>query len=149
MAAIELRNVHALAKPDVVGLIKRAVESGALLAPGGWDSVSVDIYNFVADPQHFMILGAEAGAFRGIMMGFYPVGNLFPYPTVVLVYNEGSRKLSREMQDLLLDNMLEKGYTSMLAVNSSGAKDEVWQRALTPKGATSKKVGSLMLFEVE
>lgn len=149
MAAIRLQNVNALVKPDLLALIRRAVESGVLLAPGGWDSIALDIYNFVADPTQFMILGAEDGEWKGVVLGFMPAGNLFPYPTTVLFYNEGSRALSREMQDKLMDILLEAGYTSLLAVNSSGAHDEVWQRALTPEGATATKVGSLVLFEVE
>lgn len=149
MAAFRLTQLQALLKPDIQQLLKRSVDSGALLAPHGFDSVAQDIYNFVADPTQFMVLGAEKGEMKGLVLGFLPVGNLFPYPTIVLFYNEGSRALSREMQDVVLDILLEAGYTRMLAVNSSGAKDEVWQRALTPKGATSEKVGSLYVFEVE
>lgn len=148
MAAFRLTNVQALAKPDIINLLRRSVDSGVLLAPHGFESIAQDIFNFVADPSQFMVLGAEKGEMKGVVMGFLPVGNLFPYPTLVMFYNEGSRALSREMQDVVLDILLEAGYTRMLAVNSSGRPDEVWARALTPSGATSEKVGSLYSFEV-
>lgn len=149
MNVIELTRVDALAIPDIQQLLKRAVESGAFLAPNGFDSVAADIFEFVQNPAMFMLLGAEEGRFRSVMLGYYPHGNLFPYPTIVLFYNEGSRELSRATQDKALDIILSAGYTRMLAVNSTGRDDEVWQRALTPEGATSAKVGSLMMFEVE
>jgi hypothetical protein len=148
MNVIELRNPNALGITDIQQLIKRAVESGALLAPGGFDTVAADIFTFVTDPNQFMLLGAEDGAFKSVVLAFLPVGNLFPYPTVVLFYNEGSRALSKATQDKLLDIMLEHGYTRLLAVNSSKRGDKVWQKALTPAGATSNIVGSLALFEV-
>ncbi len=149
MAVTELRQLNALTIPDIQLLLKNAVESGALLAPNGFDTVAQDMINFVVNDHEFMLLGAENGKFRAVVMGYLPVGNLFPYPTVVLFYNEGTRKLAREMQDALLDFMLGRGYTRMLAVNSSGKKDEVWLRGMTPEGALSYITGSLVMFEVE
>ena len=149
MAVVELRQLNALTLPDIQILLKNAVESGALLAPNGFDTVAADMIEFVRDPNQFMFLGAEAGKFRGVVMGYLPVENLFPYPTVVLFYNEGSRKLSREMQDALLDFLMSRGYTRMLGVNSSGKKDDVWLKGMTPEGALSYITGSLVMFEVE
>lgn len=149
MAVIELRQLNALTLPDVQLLLKNAVESGALLAPSGFDTVAMDMIDFVRNENEFMLLGAENGKFRGVILGYLPVGNLFPYPTIVLFYNEGSRKLSREMQDYLLDFLMSRGYTRMLAVNSSGKKDDVWLKGMTPEGALSYITGSLVMFEVE
>lgn len=146
---IELTNPQVLAKADLQALLKSAVEAGSFLAPNGWDTVAPDIINFVVDPNQFMILGAENGEWKGCVLGYFPVGNLFPYPTVVCIYNQGSRELSRAMRDQLLETLLVKGYTKMLAVNTSGHEDAVWQRGLTPQGATSEIVGSLALFEVK
>lgn len=148
MDVITLRNPQALLIPDIQNLLKRAVESGVLLAPAGFDTIAQDIFNFVTDPRQFMILGAEQGAFKSVAMGYLPVGNLFPYPTVVMFYNEGSRALSRETQDHLMDFITSNGYTRMLAVNSSGYADRTWLKGLTPSGASSDIVGSLAMFEV-
>lgn len=149
MTTLVLRNPQALMKPDIQGILQRTVESGVFLAPSGWNSVAQDIIDFVMNPQQFMILGIEAGEFKGCILGFLPHGNLFPYPTVVAIYNEGTRALSKELQAALLDHLLEAGYTRMLAVNSSGHEDAVWLKGLTPEGATGSIVGSLAMFEVK
>jgi len=149
MDVIELRNLHALGLAEIQQLLKRAVENGPFLAPAGWDTVATDVFQFVTDPRQFMLLGAENGKFRSVVLGFFPTGNLFPYPTVVLFYNEGSRALSRLTQERLLDTILAAGYTKMIAINGTGEPDPVWQRALTPTGVSSKKAGSLMFFEVK
>lgn len=148
MDVIEIRNPYALTVRDVQELLKRAVESGALLAPNGFDSVAEDIFHFVTDQTSFMLLGAEKGSFKSVVLGYYPSGNLFPYPTVVLMYNEGSKELLTATKEALLDNLVAHGYTKMLAVNSSGHTDKAWLKVLTPDEATSKIIGSLAMFEV-
>lgn len=149
MATLVLRDPRALMKPDVQDLLHRAVDSGLFLAPNGWDTVAQDMINFVVDPNQFMILGVQNGKFAACLMGYFPGGNLFPYPTVVCIYNEGDRSLSKEMQDQLLETLLAAGYTRMLAVNTSGHEDQVWLRGLTPEGAKGSIVGSLAMFEVK
>lgn len=148
MDVIELKEPRALLIPEIQALLKRAVESGVLLAPSGFDTVAQDVFNFVTDENQFMLLGAEEGAFRSVVLGFFPVGNLFPYPTVVLLYNEGSRELSKLTRRKLMDTIVSRGYTRMLAVNSSGYRDDVWLKGLTPDGAQSFIMGSLAVFEV-
>lgn len=149
MNVIELRNVNALLIPDIQQLLKRAVTAAPFLAPAGFDNVAQDLMNFIIDPNQFMILGAESGKFQSVVLGYFPVGNLFPYPTIVLFYNEGSRKLSRATQNEVMDIVLSHGYTHLLAINSSGRKDEVWLRGLTAEGGTGKIAGSLAIFEVK
>lgn len=149
MHVIELRDPQVLMKADLQQLLKRAVESGTFLAPQGVESVAEDIFNFVVRDDQFMFLGAEKGQWKGVIMGYLPAGHMFPYPTIVNFYNEGSRALSREMGAALMDFIVERGYTQVLAVNSSGHSDEVWLKGLTPTGAKSYITGSLSMFEVE
>lgn len=149
MAVIELRDPRALMKADLQQLLKRAVDSGVFLAPNGFDAVAQDIFNFVTDELQFMILGAENGQWKAVILGYLPASQLFPYPTIVTFYNEGSRTLSREMGEYLMDFITEHGYTQMLAMNSSGHSDEVWLKGLTPNGAESFIAGSLAVFEVK
>ncbi len=149
MDVITLREPRALVKPDLAALLKRAVESGVFLAPNGFDMVAEDIFNMVVDEGQFLILGAEKGQWKAVIMGYFPGTKMFPYPTIVNFYNEGSRALSREMGAYLMDFIVEHGYTQVLAVNSSGHADEVWLKGITPKGATSYITGSLAMFEVE
>lgn len=149
MHVVNLREPKALLIPQIQQLIHRAVDAGTFLAPGGFDTIAQDLFNFTTDPTQFMFLGAEAGEMKAIAAGFLPVGNLFPYPTIVMFYNEGTRALSRAVQDEVMDFIVTQGYTRMLAVNTSGRADDVWQRALTPSDAKSERVGSLVLFEVK
>ena len=149
MNVITLRRPEALGIPDIQDLLRRALDSTHMVAPNGLDTVAQDVINLVTMDDQFLFLGAEKGKFHAVMMGYLPVGNMFPYPTVVLIYNEGSRALSRAMQEHLLDFITSRGYTRMLAVNTSGHRDEAWLRGLTPAGATSEIIGSLALFEVD
>ena len=148
MNIIELRNVRALLIPDLQNLLRRAVESGALISPLSFDDVAGDIVTFVTNENNFMLLGAEEGGFRAVILGQFPTSALFPHPVVILLYNEGSRALSRGMTDYLLDFIADHGYTQCLAVNSSKREDDVWLRALTPEGAQAYVHGSLCIFEV-
>lgn len=148
MDAIVLRNSRALLIPDVMNLLKRAVESVHLCAPGGFDSVAQDIINFVQDDQQFMILGAEDSKFKAVVLGFFPTGNLFPYPTVMLYYNEGSRELSHVVREKVYEYLLGSGYTRMVCINMSGYPDEIWMRALKVDGVTARIIGSMAEFEV-
>ena len=149
MHTILLRNPNALMQPDIQQLLKRAIDKGTFLAPGGFDTVAQDIINFVTDPRQFMVLGAEDGKFKCVCVGYLPVGNLFPYPTIVMIYNEGSRALSVDVQAEVMDFMVSNGYTRCLAVNTSGHSDAAWQKVLTLPEVKSEKVGSLVLFEVK
>jgi hypothetical protein len=148
MEVIELRRPKALLIPEIQQLLRRATDRTHMVAPGGFDSIATDIFNFVNDDEQFMLLGAEGGQFKSVVLGYLPVGNMFPYPTVVLFYNEGSRELSKATQARLLDFIVSRGYTRMLAVNTSGHRDDVWLKGLTPEGAVSDIVGSLAEFEV-
>lgn len=149
MDVIELRNPNALRLPALQGLLKRAVESEALLSPDGFDVLAEDIFNFVIRTDQFMLVGSEKGEFRSLVLGYEPGSRMFPYPSVIMFYNEGSRALLRATKTKLLDILVAKGYTKMLGINGSKRHDGAWLRLLTPKGATSRIVGSMAIFEVE
>jgi hypothetical protein len=150
MEAIELRNPKALMVAEVQGLFKRMTDRIGFMAPGGFDSIAPDLFRYVSDDGYFVILGVEDGAPRAIAMGFYPADNLFPYPTVTALYNEGSAGLVRVVAAKLLDTILHRGYSKVWAVNSSGKPDRAWQRLLRIPGRTAVvKLGSVMEFKVE
>lgn len=149
MDVIELRNPNALRLPALQHLLKRAVESEVLLSPDGFDVLAEDIFGFVMNPGQFMLVGSEKGEFRSLVLGYEPGSRMFPYPTVIMFYNEGSRALLTATKEKLLDIIIAKGYTKMLGVNGSKRRDGPWLRLLTPKGATSRIVGSMAIFEVE
>lgn len=148
MDVIELRNPNALLVHEVQALLKKAVASDALLAPGGFDTLAEDLLGFVTNPDHFMLLGAEDGHFKTLLMGYFPNSQLFPYPTVILFYNEGTPELREATQRKYMDIMLSRGYTQSLAVNGSKRSDKAWMKLLTPEGSTSEKIGSLVMFTI-
>lgn len=148
MDVVEIRDPRALTVPALQDFLKRALESNALLTPFGFDAVAADIFDMAVNPTKFLFVGAENGEFRALTMGFLPDGNLFPFPTISLFYNEGSRELSREIREQTMDFVVSHGYTRLLAVNSSGHTDKAWLRGITPKGATADIIGSLVMFEV-
>lgn len=144
-----LRNPQALLLPDLQNHLRRAIESMAFIAPAGFDTIAEDLYKFVVEPRQFLALGAEDGQWKCSCAGFLPGSNLFPYPTISFLYNEGTRALCREVQAEVMDFMVSNGYTQALVVNTSGKNDAAWLRGLTPEGAKSKVVGSLVHFEVK
>lgn len=148
MNVIQLRRPQALLIPDIQALLGRALAS-ANLAPNGLDSVAKDLFDLVTDDYQFMFLGEEHGKFQSVVFGHLPVGNLYPYPTVVLFYNEGSRALSRHTRDALMDFLLSSGYTRAMAINLTGRSDAVWARGLAPEGARAQILGSFASFEVK
>lgn len=149
MDVIELRNPRALLLPALQGLLRRAVESEVLLSPDGFDVLAEDIFNFVMNPGQFMLVGSEKGEFKSLVLGYEPGSRMFPYPTIIMFYNEGSRALLKATRQKVMDIIVAKGYTKALSVNGSKRRDGPWLRLLTPKGATSRIVGSMALFEVE
>lgn len=149
MEVVELKNPKALLVPAVAGLFKRGFESVHFAAPGGFDSVAPDVYEYVESDGYFVFIGAEDGQFKSLAMGFYPSGNLFPYPTVVLVYNEGSPALRVATIRKMVDNLLERGYTSLWAINASEHDTKVWQRLFhRGMGGTSRVIGEVVEFSV-
>lgn len=148
MEIIQLRNPNALMVPEVQRILKAAVESDALMAPGGLSSVAEDLIEYVTNPNHFLFLGAEAGKFKAMLMGHFPNGQLFPYPQVIVLYNEGSKELKTAIQQRYIDIMLERGYTKTLAMNGSKRSDRAWLKSLTPPNCKAEPLGTVMLMEV-
>lgn len=149
MKVINLQNPRALLVPDVQGLIERSLEKVPHFAPGGASSVAEDLLYIVQDPGSFLLLGAEDGAFKGLVIGNLPQTNFFPYPVISVVYNEGSTALLKEMQKQTLDIIVEAGYTKAWAANVSGHSDAAWLRAFKFPGVTAKQIGTLHFFEVK
>lgn len=159
MEVIELRYAPALMLPDLQGLLKRAVESNALMTPHGFDSIAKDIFSFVTEPKNFMLLGIEKGRYRSLMLGFEPNSMMFPYPTVVLIYNEGSKALLDATRKKAMDMLLAKGYTKLMAVNSTKRSartasadkrhDALYKRLMKLPGVKIDVVGSLVTYEIE
>lgn len=148
MEVVQIKNPRALMVPEVMQLLRDATESIHIAAPGGFDSIAVDMYNLVTDDNSFFIIGAEGGHFKSLVLGYFPNSALFPYPTIITFYNKGSPALRRATGAKLLDILLARGYTSAWAVNSSGRSDKAWQHAFEIPGRT-KAVPIGTVFELK
>ena len=144
-----VRNPLALATPELGGLIERACASIGFAAPHGAASCAPEILDYVTNPTMGMVVGWEDGAPRAIALFYEPDGMLFPYPMVTLIYNEGRPSTFRAMVRWIADHLRERGWSEMWTINGSGRADEVWLRAMTPKGVRADVVGSVVMFTVE
>lgn len=149
MEVIQLKNPRALMLPPVQALLRRATGSIDFVAPGGFDTIARDVFEFVTNDNYFMLLGQEGGEWKSVVMGFYPSNNMFPYPTVVLLYNEGTPALRKATMRKLLDILVNAGYTSAWAVNGTKHSDAAWSRLFELPGTTkAHKIGSVMEIKV-
>lgn len=149
MQAIILRNPNALMVPEVGGLLERALNSTPYMAPRGLADVAGDLIDYVQDPQHFLILGAEKGAFRGVVMMNLPVRRLFPTPQITLMYNEGTRPLLKVMQAKALEIIQQNGYTKAWGVNASGRSDRAWKKVFEFENVEVQPLGTFFEFQIE
>lgn len=69
-------------------------------------------------------------------------------PQVAHFYSEGSRSASIRLKNHVLDTIRKKGYNNFIAVNSSGAPDEVWTRLFGHKEWKMKPIRTVFEFEV-
>lgn len=149
MEVIELKNPRALLVPELANLFKRAFEKVKFAAPGGFDSVAADIFEFVQNDNYFVFLGAEKGHFKTLAMGFYPSNHIFPYPTIVLIYNEGSKELKDLLVRKMVDTMVSMGYTACWAVNASGHSNKAWLKAVLPDYSDAEALGTVFEFKIK
>lgn len=149
MEVIELRNPNALMVPEVWQLLERALSTRNIMAPGGLSSVAGDLVNYAKNPSRFLLLGAEDGQFKCVVMLELPSSMLFPTPVLTLAYNEGSKELLKTTQKRVLDIVTNHGYTKLWAANTSGRSDKAWEKAFKLAGVVPERLGSLYNFKVE
>ncbi len=146
---ILLRNPRALLVPDVAMLIKRAVEGTDHVAPGGIDTTAKEFFDYTTDESMFLFLGIEDGTPKGLVMGYFPDSALFPSPMVTLIYNEGTKALSKKMQEAIVEHISAHGYGKFWAMNATGKSDAVWIRALTPKGVKGRTIATMIEMAIQ
>lgn len=149
--AIQLCNPLALNEPPVAELFRRAFEATPDAAPNGIQSVVPDIVNAVTDPDaYFVVMGVADGKPAGLIMGHYPANGFYPYPTLFLLYTDPAVPgVKRAMQEKLVDILLERGYTTMWAMNGTGRPDEVWERAMACPGVAFQPLGTVYAIGIE
>lgn len=70
-------------------------------------------------------------------------------PQVAHLYCEGSRSDTRRLVSHILDTVKKKGYNTLLAVNGSGAPDDIWTRTFRHEDWEIKPVKTVFEFKVK
>jgi len=146
---VNVRNWKVLTIPQNYRLLQRAVDSLSLAAPGGFDATAPEFYSTVTSDDKFMLMGFENGAPKAVAMGFFPESALFPYPTITLIYNEGSRAVLTELKEALFDTITERGYSTAWAFNGTRTSDAAWIKHLVPERAEGHVIGSVIEIGVK
>lgn len=140
MQTLIVRNPNALLTPAMQTLLKAMVDSNTTFAPLGLSSIAQDLLAFVKREDHFMIVVVEKGVLVAITLLRLPQDNMFPYPTIAMAYNGGTKAASQALSEKALDIVMEAGYTSLWTHNMSGKSDAVFKRNFsTPKGTITPR----------
>ena len=140
---VEVRNPALLKVAEFRDLLDRALatlEYPALL------EIEDVVKGMLKNPNYITLLGLEAHEYKALSISALPLHKLDKVPQVILFYSTGSKALTRALAQQTVDKIEQKGYNKFWAINRSGRPDAVWQRALTPDGATSRVIGSIMEF---
>lgn len=150
MHVLHLTEPKALANPKLIAFLRKVLTSGVLLTEINFDTPAVaeEIFHYVNDPDHFIVLGMENGEFTSLALGFFSSSALAPLPTIGIFYNEGSAEVRQAVSQELLDIVTERGYTEVLALNTTGRHDRAWAKVVGAAGTYHEAVGSLVKFKV-
>lgn len=147
MAVFALKNAQALLVPQVQEFMKRVFPKGNLLNPLGFEVNPNPIIEVINSNDKVLLIGVEDGEWKCLSMAGLPdgVGTVDPYSGHF--YNEGKAALRNEVLQATVDFVLQNGYTSIVALHSSGKADEPWLRMLKKFGEPTK-IGSIYRFKV-
>ncbi len=149
MLAVEnLTDPRRLLSPPLAALLHRAIRSTPF--PGGTvpplPELVADVTEFITSDEHFFVLGSEYHKPLALALGFFHTSPLFPHPTLVAAYNEGSIPLRNLLRRKVMDILTARGYTTALAINGTGRPDAAWIRGLAPTGMTGEAFGTAIFL---
>lgn len=148
--AIRLMNPEALNQPEFQAFLRRAVAAVPFAAPGGFESIVKDLFDSISlTDNYFTIVCAEEEKWVGVIIGFFPANNLFPYPTITLMYNEGTRAAADALKRKALEVLLSKGYTNVWGFNASEHDDKVYERGMGLPELKVTNIGSVFKFGIK
>jgi hypothetical protein len=135
--------------PDVSAMVQRAVTSVDFASPDGPGGVAKDVFEFVTNPQFFVLMGMEDGSAKALAFGSFPSSHLFPFPVISLIYNEGSLALGIMLKKAIFSTITEAGYSKAWAINGSGHSDKAWKRAVILSDyGKAKRIGTVFELSV-
>lgn len=145
MEVVQIKNPISFTVPEVGELVEKAVKS--TLRVENASDIAPDVLKMVYDENAFIFLGVEDGHFKLLILGFLPALKLFPHPTIVTFYNEGSRALRDLGKMKLMDFIQAHGYNSAWGVNGTGKSDEAWKRVFGQGAVEINRVGTVFEFK--
>lgn len=89
----------------------------------------------ISSPGCGVWLGAEDHQLKAACVAFYPGNPLMIAPQVCVAYNTGSRELSREIGEAVVEWCREGGFDHLRALNETGYSDTAHMRAFRYVGA--------------
>ena len=128
---------------SIGALIARAIE--AMQYPGTKPAlVFRELVARAVDPSLGVFVGIEDGEARALCIAMLPTSQLMMAAQVVVAYNDGDPKLSREVGTVLKAWLMEHGARSFLCLNLLH-DDDVFRRTFSHVGK-GRAVASLLEF---
>lgn len=138
-----ITNPAALDIPEIEGLLTRAFEQHP------WLRFPQVKYELAMNIQHWswgLFIGFEQMTPKAMLLVSLPT-SVFGHVSVVMIYNEGSKKLAGQLIDRGVEWTRNSGYNEVVVMNGSRAPDEIWLRAFRRAG-TMHRLGSVYRLEL-
>ncbi len=145
MQVVKVTNPAIFLDPGFQDFLKEAL-AGSLYGKASPEALLPAMVEKVTqNPNAALHLGIEGAEYKGLALTFLPVGPLDFVPRTVLFYLAPGRGkgLKRALIQAVVDFVKENHYTSLWAINGSGARDCVWRRVFRQAGPATK-VGSVL-----
>lgn len=139
MAVFELKNAQALLAPGVQAFFKKVFKPGEnMMIPLGFEENPQPVVNAVNQPTQAIFIGVEAGEWKGMAWMGLPDGVANTEPFCAYFFNEGKAATRDALLAAMVDFVLQNGYTSYVALNSSGREDAAWLKTFRKAGEPTK-----------
>lgn len=141
---VRLTNPEAFKRDEVQALFREAFESNMMAT---YDKAIGELVAISSDPLVALLVGAEKGELRGLVIACLPRSTLTATPSVYHFYNSGSAKLREALVKATVDFFLEAGYTRFWAINTLGDNDEAYAKLFRSAGE-ARRLGSFLEFSI-
>lgn len=141
---VRLTNPEAFKQEEVQAHFRAAFEKNPM---ADFETALGELVALPSDPMVAMLIGAEKGKLKGLVIACLPRSALTPIPNVYHFYNAGSAKLREALVKATVDFFLEAGYTRFWAINTAGDNDEAYMKLFRSAGE-ARRVGSFLEFSI-
>ena len=139
MAVIRVTQPEALDDPEIRAFFIRAIVANKIPYP---DGTIMELQARFPEAQLGVWAGLDdTGKLVGLCIAQLPTSNFMLAAQVLLAYNEGDPKVTKEVKAAVQEWISSFGLKSLIGCNRSGHPDKVWLRANKDAG-TPTFVGS-------